>query len=85
MNRTLLAIALIAAASCAQAASYTYQGSLEDGGKPADGLYDVQLSVTDAAQRPLAAPVTLYGVKVTKGRATVMLEPAAGGEASTVS
>ena len=68
MNRTLLAIALIAAASCAQAASYTYQGSLEDGGKPADGLYDVQLSVTDAGQRPLAAPVTLYGVKVNKGQ-----------------
>ena len=49
MNRTLLAIALlaialIAATSYAQAASYTYQGSLEDGGKPADGLYDVQLS-----------------------------------------
>ena len=68
MNRTLLAIALVAAASYAQAASYTYQGSLEDGGKPAAGLYDVQLSVTDAAQRPLAAPVTLYGVKVTKGQ-----------------
>ena len=68
MNRTLLAIALIAATSYAQAASYTYQGSLEDGGKPADGLYDVQLSVTDAAERPLAAAVTLYGVKVTKGQ-----------------
>jgi hypothetical protein len=68
MNRTLLAIALITAASCAQAASYTYRGSLDDGGKPADGLYDVQLSVTDANQRPLAEPVTLYGVKVNKGQ-----------------
>ncbi len=68
MNRTLLAIALIAATSYAQAASYTYQGSLEDNGKPAEGLYDVQLSVTDASQRPLAAPVTLYGVQITKGQ-----------------
>ncbi len=68
MNRTLLTLALLAAATCAQAASYTYRGSLEDGGKPADGLYDVQLSVTDASQRPLAAPVTLYGVKVVKGQ-----------------
>ena len=68
MNRTLLAIALIAATSCAHAASYTYQGSLEDSGRPAEGLYDVQLSVTDASQRPLAAPVTLYGVQITKGQ-----------------
>lgn len=67
MKRTLLSIALLAAATCAQAASYTYRGSLEDGGKPADGLYDVQLSVTDVSGRALAAPVTLYGVKVSKG------------------
>ena len=45
-----------------------HQGSLEDGGKPAEGLYDVQLSVTDASQRTLAAPITLYGVKVSKGQ-----------------
>jgi hypothetical protein len=68
MNRTLLAIALIAAGACAEAASYTYQGSLEDAGKPAEGLYDVQLRVTDGSQRPLAATVTLYGVKVSKGQ-----------------
>lgn len=68
MKHTLLFVALLAAATCTHAASYTYRGSLEDGGKPAQGLYDVQLSVTDAQLNPLAAPVTLYGVKVNKGQ-----------------
>lgn len=68
MKRTLLTVALLAAATCAHAASYSYRGSLEDGGKPAEGSYDVQLSVTDASGRPLAAPVTLYGVSVHKGQ-----------------
>ncbi|MFO1496765.1 MAG: tail fiber domain-containing protein, partial [Lysobacterales bacterium] len=68
MKHSLLFVALLTAATCASAASYTYRGTLEDGGKPAQGQYDVQLSVTDATQRPLAAPVTLYGVKVNKGQ-----------------
>lgn len=67
MKHTLLFAALLVAATWTHAASYTYRGSLEDGGKPAQGLYDVKLSVTDAQNNPLAAPVTLYGVKVSKG------------------
>ncbi|MBK8069116.1 MAG: tail fiber domain-containing protein [Rhodanobacteraceae bacterium] len=74
MKNTLLFVALLAAATMSHAASYTYRGSLQDGGKPADGQYDVQLSVTDANQRALAAPVTLYGVKVSKGQFSAEVE-----------
>ncbi len=47
MKRTFLSAALVAAlsfsAGTAQAASFTYHGSLQDSGKPADGNYDIEL------------------------------------------
>jgi len=40
---------LIAGSSVAQSAAFTYQGRLTDAGKPADGLYEMQFKLFDAA------------------------------------
>jgi hypothetical protein len=53
----------------ADAASLVYRGTLQDGGKPAEGQYDIQLTLYSAATggKAIAAPVTLYGVPVHDG------------------
>lgn len=72
MRTRLLAAALAAALSpsIVSAASFTYRGELSDQGAPAEGLYDLRLSLfADPAGRiPLAAPQTLSGVRVEGGR-----------------
>jgi len=40
---------LIAGSAVAQSAAFTYQGRLTDAGKPADGLYEMQFKLFDAA------------------------------------
>lgn len=68
MKRILLLVALGAAASLGQASPWTYQGTLNDGGQPASGNYDMRVTVFDAnGTRAMAAPVTLYDVPVSKG------------------
>ncbi|MFI4969502.1 MAG: tail fiber domain-containing protein [Lysobacterales bacterium] len=73
MKRLTLYVALAATlgmgASLAQADSFTYHGSLQDAGKAANGSYDLQLTLYSAQSggHVLAGPVTLYGVRVTKG------------------
>lgn len=44
----MLAIVLIMSATTAQAqaSSFTYQGRLTEGAKPADGLYDMQFKLS---------------------------------------
>lgn len=53
----------------AHAATLTYHGTLQDAGKPANGAYDIQLSLYSAATggSSLGAPVTLYAVPVKDG------------------
>lgn len=68
MKRSTLFIALLTAASFGHATAFTYQGNLADGGKPAEGYFDLRLTVLDAGGvQALAAPLLLHGVKVSKG------------------
>ena len=64
----------------AQSSVFTYQGRLQDGGTNANGPYDFQFTLWDAAsggtQQPQAAPVTVSrpGVQVTSGNFSVQLD-----------
>ena len=63
-----LALGLLLAASTAQAAPWTYRGTLNDGGAPANGRYDIRLSQLDAGgAKSLAYPLTFSGVEVKNG------------------
>lgn len=65
---SILILALLGASQTAHAAPWTYRGSLNDGGKPANGSYDLRLTLTDAAGvRAIGQPLTLYGVAVKDG------------------
>jgi hypothetical protein len=69
MTRTLLALALVAASAAAAADSWTYRGTLSDAGAPANGRYDLRLTLLDEARGiPIAAPLTLPGVLVRDGQ-----------------
>jgi hypothetical protein len=63
-------IALAFAAPAALAASFTYEGRLDDLGQPANGRYDLKLSAYGDAGHgtTLAAPITFEGVEVIDGR-----------------
>ncbi|WP_380019982.1 tail fiber domain-containing protein [Dokdonella ginsengisoli] len=65
-----LALALALGATAAHAASFTYHGSLDDGGQPASGRYDLRLTpyASENAAAPRAEAITLYGVEVKDGR-----------------
>jgi hypothetical protein len=77
---------LIAVAFCwshsiqAQTTAFTYQGRLTDGGMPANGTYDVQFTLWDAATggtqqpQPSAVTVTKSSVAVSGGVFTVQLD-----------
>ena len=71
MNRAAFFVATLAAAAAgaAHAERYTYHGTLQDGGKPADGRYDLQLTLYPTAQGglPLAAPTRIFGIEVHDG------------------
>ena len=75
MNRLTVCVALALAlgtgmgASIAHADGFTYHGSLQDAGEPANGRYDLQLTLYSAQDggHVLAGPVTLYGVDVKDG------------------
>lgn len=58
-----------AAAPTAQAESFNYHGSLSSAGKPADGSYDLRLTLYSAETggRVLAGPIDLHGVDVRDG------------------
>lgn len=67
-SRWLAAAALLAgaAATFGQGTRWTYQGRLDDGGSPADGTYDLQFKLFDAA-----AGGSQVGVAVDKGDTSV--------------
>ena len=68
MKRSTLCIALLLVSSFGHAAGFVYQGTLNDGGKPAEGVYDLRLTMLDASGlKAIVAPVVMYNVKVSKG------------------
>lgn len=52
----------------------SYQGSLEDAGLPAEGNYDLQFELLDAANTPVGPPLLLEDVVVSRGVFTVELD-----------
>ncbi|TWT42412.1 hypothetical protein RAS1_35440 [Phycisphaerae bacterium RAS1] len=77
----LLAAILIASAPSARAAvplspAFLYQGRLVDDGSPADGSYDFQFTLFDAATAgsPIGSTVSLTAVAVNDGLFTVSLD-----------
>ncbi|HET6545134.1 MAG TPA: hypothetical protein VFG55_00125, partial [Rhodanobacteraceae bacterium] len=79
MRCTVLAAALFAAlgaATAARADSFTYHGSLQDGAQPAEGSYDLELTLYSAAigGSVVAGPVLLYGVPVHAGNFSTELD-----------
>jgi hypothetical protein len=67
-----LTIALSMAAGVASAAPWTYRGILNDGGKPANGSYDLRVSLlSETMDVSITRPLTLYNVAVENGHFAV--------------
>ncbi|MFN7550246.1 MAG: hypothetical protein ACK5SH_01490, partial [Pseudomonadota bacterium] len=66
----LSAVPLFAASAPAAAATFVYEGRLDDGGAPANGRYDLRLSPFADAKSgaALAAPIVFEDVPVVDGR-----------------
>jgi hypothetical protein len=64
----------------AQTTALTYQGRLNSGGVPANGVYDLQFTLYDAGLggNPVGSPVALAAVSVTNGLFTVALDFGSG-------
>jgi hypothetical protein len=65
-----------AGAQAALGTAFTYQGRLTDGGRPADGEYDLQFTLYDAAKSGtrVGGPVVHEDVAVTGGLFTVQID-----------
>ncbi len=75
MQRTWFFVALMLAMSVANASPWTYRGTLNDGGKPANGRYDLRLTLmNDAATHVVVQPITLYDVIVRNGDFSVEVD-----------
>jgi hypothetical protein len=69
-RRLYASIALsLACAGGAQAAGFSYHGRLQDGGRPAEGSYDIELTVYADRDggKVVAGPLTLFAVPVHQG------------------
>ena len=63
-----LALALLGSGADALAANWTCRGTLQDAGEPANGRFDLRLTLLDArGLAAVAGPITLYGVVVKNG------------------
>jgi hypothetical protein len=77
MKRALLSAALVAAlifgAGAIHAASFTYHGSLQDSGKPAEGSYDIELTLysSPSGGSVIGGPLVMH--KVLKHNLTLWL------------
>src|SRR5450432_4499814 len=73
MKLTLLSAALVAAlilgAGSTQAASFSYHGSLQDSGKPAEGSFDIELTLYSAPSggSVIGGPLIMHNVPVHGG------------------
>jgi hypothetical protein len=67
--KAFICAALLCFAVPVAAASFNYHGNLQDGGKPADGSYDLELTLYPAAQggRVIGGPLVVYKVPVHNG------------------
>lgn len=75
MKHVALLILLAAVAAPLNASPWTYQGTLQDSGRPANGQYDLRLSLMDqSGTRSLAEPVTLLAVPVRDGSFSVAVD-----------
>jgi hypothetical protein len=76
----LLAMSGGSVAAAPAGTAFTYQGNLAAGGQPANGLYDFQFSLLDAATEgnSVAAPLSTNRIEVTGGLFTVSLDFGAG-------
>ena len=76
----LLALAAISpqlSTARAQGTAFSYQGQLNDGGQPANGIYDVRFTVYDSTNSPgnvIAGPVTNLATAVSNGLFSVTLD-----------
>ena len=72
----VLALFAVINQGAAQGTAFSYQGSLNDGGNPANGLYDVRFTVWDAPTNGdlVAGPLTNSAIGVTNGLFTVTLD-----------
>ena len=80
MKHVALAIVIVAM-SCAHSqaqtdTTFSYQGELKDGGVLANGSYDLDFTLWNAAaaDSPIGSTVSLIGVGVADGRFTVQLD-----------
>ncbi|MEP6880398.1 MAG: tail fiber domain-containing protein [Dokdonella sp.] len=72
MSPKLLTLALLIAAANVSAEPWTYSGTLSDGDKPANGRYDLRVTLLDATRsNPIGSPITFYSVQVHDGAFTV--------------
>ena len=75
---SLLALTWLAGAGplAAQGTAFTYQGSLTDGGNPANGTYNLRFSLYTSATTSTASagPITTNGVAVSNGLFTVTID-----------
>lgn len=63
-----LALAMALSSSVASAAPWVYRGTLNDGGEPAHGPYDLRLTLLDETRSAaVAPPIVLHGVQVIDG------------------
>ncbi|MDZ4814165.1 MAG: hypothetical protein SGI99_16385 [Pseudomonadota bacterium] len=68
MKRALLVFALVTVQGFAHASPWTYRGTLNDGGKLANGSYDLRLTlIGEADPRPITQPISLFRVPVQDG------------------
>ncbi|AVP96685.1 hypothetical protein C7S18_05465 [Ahniella affigens] len=75
MHALAAAIMLTLAANAATAGNHVYRGSLTDGGRPAQGAYDLRLTLLDASgDKQLAAPLTYSAVQIQSGQFQVDLD-----------
>ena len=82
IHRALKALGLFAMLLCpaffvgAQGTAFTYQGRLNDGGSPANGVYDIRagLYTTNTGGTVFAGPITNAAVAVSNGLFTITLD-----------
>jgi hypothetical protein len=75
-----LMLALQPATSHAQGTAFTYQGRLDSGSSPANGIFDLQFDIFDSASggARIAGPLTNAAAAVSNGLFTVTLDFGAG-------
>ena len=75
MKLGIWVFALMAAQSLAHASPWTYRGTLNDGGKPANGRYDLRLTLlNESGTQAIIQPISLFDVTVKDGGFSVNVD-----------